>query len=47
MQQPDQVLGLIVQNANAHRTGFGPGWSATLDYWANPTAENELPPPRI
>lgn len=41
MERPDQVLGLIVQNANAHRTGFGPQWSDTLDYWANPTAENE------
>ena len=29
MQAPEQVLGLIVQNANAHRTGFGPQWDAT------------------
>ncbi|WP_219339550.1 alpha/beta fold hydrolase [Luteimonas salinisoli] len=25
MQAPEKVLGLIVQNANAHRTGWGPG----------------------
>jgi pimeloyl-ACP methyl ester carboxylesterase len=41
MQSPDQVLGLIVQNANAHRTGWGPGWAATQAYWAQPTPENE------
>lgn len=40
MQAPEQVLGLIVQNANAHRTGWGPGWAAQLDYWSQPTAEN-------
>lgn len=41
MQAPEQVLGLIVQNANAHKTGWGPGWAATQAYWAHPTAENE------
>jgi pimeloyl-ACP methyl ester carboxylesterase len=41
MQAPDDVLGLIVQNANAHRSGWGPGWAATRAYWANPSAENE------
>jgi pimeloyl-ACP methyl ester carboxylesterase len=41
MQAPEQVLGLIVQNANAHRTGWGPGWAATRAYWAQPNAENE------
>ncbi|MDH5821738.1 alpha/beta hydrolase [Luteimonas sp. RD2P54] len=40
MQAPERVLGLIVQNANAHRSGWGPGWAAQLDYWAQPTAEN-------
>src|SRR5687767_953173 len=29
MQAPERVLGLIVQNANAHRTGLGPQWDAT------------------
>jgi pimeloyl-ACP methyl ester carboxylesterase len=41
MQAPEQVLGLIVQNANAHRTGWGPDWAATQAYWARPNAENE------
>ena len=41
MQAPERVLGLIVQNANAHRTGFGPEWAGTLDYWAQPNPENE------
>lgn len=40
MQAPEQVLGLIVQNANAHRTGWGPGWASQLEYWSQPTAEN-------
>lgn len=41
MRQPELVAGLIIQNANAHRTGFGPAWKETLDYWAHPNAENE------
>lgn len=39
-QAPERVLGLIIQNANAHRTGFGPGWAATFAYWSQPTPEN-------
>lgn len=41
MKQPDALLGLIVQNANAHRSGFGPPWEETREYWARPDAENE------
>jgi pimeloyl-ACP methyl ester carboxylesterase len=41
MQAPERVLGLIVQNANAHRTGFGPPWAGTLAYWSQPDARNE------
>jgi pimeloyl-ACP methyl ester carboxylesterase len=41
MRAPDKVLGLIVQNANAHRSGMGPSWAATQAYWANPTPANE------
>lgn len=41
MQAPKQVLGLIIQNANAHRTGFGPQWAETMAYWSQPNAENE------
>jgi pimeloyl-ACP methyl ester carboxylesterase len=42
MQAPERVLGLIVQNANAHRTGWGPGWGGTQAYWSQPNAENEV-----
>jgi pimeloyl-ACP methyl ester carboxylesterase len=41
MQAPEQVLGLIVQNANAHRTGLGSQWGATQAFWADPSPENE------
>lgn len=41
MQEPERVLGLIIQNANAHRTGFGPQWAETLSYWAQPDSKNE------
>jgi pimeloyl-ACP methyl ester carboxylesterase len=41
MQEPDRVLGLIVQNANAHRTGIGPQWAATEAYWSDPSPANE------
>lgn len=41
MQAPERVLGLIVQNANAHRTGWGPGWAATRAYWSHPNRKNE------
>jgi pimeloyl-ACP methyl ester carboxylesterase len=41
MQAPDLVLGLIVQNANAHRRGMGPAWKATQAFWANPNPDNE------
>lgn len=41
MQAPEHVSGLIIQNANAHRTGFGPQWDATQAYWSEPTPENE------
>jgi pimeloyl-ACP methyl ester carboxylesterase len=42
MQAPERVLGLIVQNANAHRTGLGPQWYATqAPYWWQPTAAHE------
>lgn len=41
MQAPERVLGLIVQNGNAHRTGLGPQWDGTQAYWSQPTPENE------
>jgi pimeloyl-ACP methyl ester carboxylesterase len=41
MHAPERVLGLIIQNANAHRTGNGPQWDETKAYWSKPTPENE------
>lgn len=41
MEAPERLLGLIVQNANAHRSGWGPGWAATRAYWERPTPELE------
>lgn len=41
MQQPGRVLGLIVQNANAHRSGWGPGWASSKAFWSCPDAKNE------
>ena len=41
MQAPERVAGLIIQNANEHRTGFGPLWHDTFEFWRNPTPETE------
>jgi pimeloyl-ACP methyl ester carboxylesterase len=41
MQAPEKVLGLIVQNANAHRTGLGSQWDPVMAYWSHPNPENE------
>jgi pimeloyl-ACP methyl ester carboxylesterase len=41
MRAPKQMLGLIIQNANAHETGQGEGWAATKAFWRDPTVENE------
>ena len=41
MQAPERVLGLIVQNGNAHRTGLGPQWGPVLAYASQPNQDNE------
>lgn len=41
MRDPHRVLGLIIQNANAHRTGFSPQWQDTINFWRTPSKENE------
>jgi pimeloyl-ACP methyl ester carboxylesterase len=41
MDRPELVRGLIIQNANAHRSGFGPQWQDTFAFWSQPNAENE------
>lgn len=41
MDAPELVLGLIIQNANAHRTGWGPTWAETREFWVAPNPQNE------
>lgn len=41
MRAPEQLLGLFIQNANAHETGQGEGWAATKAFWSDPTPDNE------
>lgn len=38
---PHRVRSLIIQNANAHESGMGEGWSATRRFWSDPTPERE------
>jgi pimeloyl-ACP methyl ester carboxylesterase len=40
-RHPDRIRGLIVQNANAHRSGIGEQWSDTERFWREPTREAE------
>ncbi|TSD86715.1 alpha/beta hydrolase [Mycobacterium sp. KBS0706] len=40
LARPDRVLGLIIQNGNAHEEGLGPDWDGNKAYWADPTPEN-------
>lgn len=39
LARPDRVLGLIIQNGNAHEEGLGPDWEPNKAYWANPSPE--------
>ena len=41
MDAPELVGGLIIQNANAHRSGHGPTWGPLSEFWNAPNAENE------
>jgi pimeloyl-ACP methyl ester carboxylesterase len=47
MQAPEHVLGLIVQNGNAHRTGLGPQWDPVLAYGRSRTRKTRRRRPRI
>lgn len=40
LANPDRVLGLIIQNGNAHEEGLGPDWIPNKAYWADPTPRN-------
>ena len=39
LAHPDRVLGLIIQNGNAHMEGLGQSWETAKAYWANPSPE--------
>jgi pimeloyl-ACP methyl ester carboxylesterase len=41
VNNPEQILGIIVQNGNAYLEGLGPQWDETRDYWAHPTKEKK------
>jgi pimeloyl-ACP methyl ester carboxylesterase len=41
-RSPTRIRGLVIQNANAHRSGMGPQWSATKAFWDDPTPEREV-----
>lgn len=45
-RHPERVLGLIVQNGNAHEVGLGEGWDSGRRYWADPTEENRAALPK-
>lgn len=40
IKYPERVLGLIIQNGNAHEEGLGEPWNLVKSYWENPTPEN-------
>lgn len=35
------IISKFIQNANAHRSGFGPAWKDTLAFWDHPNAKNK------
>jgi pimeloyl-ACP methyl ester carboxylesterase len=39
-RQPDRVLGLVVQNGNAHEAGLDEAWDTARRFWADPTPAN-------
>lgn len=40
LAHPDRILGLIIQNGNAHEQGLGHAWDDARAYMADPTPEN-------
>lgn len=39
-RHPERVLGLVVQNGNAHDAGLGEAWDSARRFWADPTPAN-------
>lgn len=40
LAHPERILGLIIQNGNAHEEGLGEAWDDARAYMADPTPEN-------
>ena len=40
LKYPERVLGLIIQNGNAHEEGLGAPWDLVKSYWADSTPAN-------
>ncbi|MDX8500637.1 alpha/beta hydrolase [Mesorhizobium sp. VK4C] len=40
-RRPERIRGLIIQNANAHRSGLGDQWSDTERFWSDPGPDTE------
>lgn len=45
LAEPDRVLGLVIQNGNAHEEGLGAAWDTVRAYWADPTPERRAQMP--
>ncbi|MFS0722531.1 alpha/beta fold hydrolase [Paenibacillus sp. 1P07SE] len=41
-RRPDRILGLVIQNGNAHDEGLGPEWDTAKAFWADPTRRTRL-----
>lgn len=39
LADPERILGLVIQNGNAHEEGLGEAWDPVRAYWADPTPE--------
>ncbi|MFC7622870.1 alpha/beta fold hydrolase [Microlunatus sp. GCM10028923] len=40
LRHPDRVLGLVIQNGNAHEAGLGAAWASVRRFWADPSEAN-------
>jgi len=42
LAQPERVLALIIQNANAYKEGLGTKWAGIAQYWADPKTHSQV-----
>jgi pimeloyl-ACP methyl ester carboxylesterase len=40
LARPDRILGLVIQNGNAHEEGLGDSWAAARAFFADPSPQN-------